>query len=294
MELESRFVGTRSKPLEITVSPRQAMNFAAALYDNNPCYIDDSREGGIVAPPMLAVALTWPLSSKFDTYWQVPEFPEEARQRQVHYNESIIWKRPIRPDETLTIRGEIVAMTPHPAGALITMRYDAAGAARDLVFVEHISGLLRDVVLTDSGAVRDTLPAPVAFPEGNPGGWSVDVDIDPLAAHVYDGCTNIVFPIHTSVAFARLVGLPNPIYHGTATLGLAVREILNREANGDPTRLSAVYCGFRAMVLPGTRIKVAVQSVIETTRERIVAFAVKNSVGATALKHGRVHIRNRD
>ena len=290
MEIDSRYVGMRSKPLTISLSPRQAMNYAAALGDANPHYMDDTRDGGIVAPPMLAVALTWPLSSRFDLYWQDTGLPEEALQRQVHYNESLVWKRPIQPDESLAICGEIVSMSPHASGTLITMRYDASASDKTLVFTEYISGLLRDVILSDGGRKTDRPPAIAAAPEAEVDCWETEIAIDPLAAHVYDGCTDIVFPIHTSAAFAGLVGLPGPIYQGTATLGLAVREILNREGGGNPAALKEVHCGFRGMVFPGTAITVRVSGRERRGREQILYFDVVNESGGHALKYGRLHL----
>ena len=86
--------------------------------------------------------------------------------------------------------------------------------------------------------------------------WETAIPIDPLQPFVYDGCTNIIFPIHTSVSFAHAVGLPGIILQGTATLGYALREITNKEASGNPFELKSAYCRFTGMVLPGTTIRV--------------------------------------
>ncbi len=290
MEIDSRYVGARSQPLTVSLSPRQTMNYAAALGDGNAHYFDDTRSEGICAPPMLAVALTWPLSSRFDRYWGDTDFPVAAQQRQVHYNECLIWERPIVPDETLSLQGEIVAMTPHPGGTLITIRYVAEGRDGAVVFTEYIGGLLRDVSLVDDGRFSDSVPPPIASPDSDGEGWSASIAIDPLAAHVYDGCTDIVFPIHTSVAFARQVGLPDPIYHGTATLGLAVREILNREGGGEPARLREVHGAFRGMVMPGSTITLRVDALHEEADQKILFFTVLNSEGVDAIRNGRVHL----
>ena len=51
MEISSRFVGTPLKPLETQITWRQTTNYAAALGDANPRYLDDERPEGIVAPP---------------------------------------------------------------------------------------------------------------------------------------------------------------------------------------------------------------------------------------------------
>ena len=291
MEIDSRYVGIRSKTMPVSLSPRQTMNYAAALGDNNPHYMDDSRKDGICAPPMLAVALTWPLSSRFDLYWSDSAFPVEIQQRQVHYNESISWARPMRVDESLQIQGEFVSMRPHPAGTLITIRYEARDKSEGLVFTEYIAGLFRGVTLTDNGAENEVSPVITDVPVNTDQGWEKMISIDSLAAHVYDGCAEISFPIHTSVTFARQVGLSNPIYHGTATLGLAVREILDREGGSNPAVLTAVHCGFRGMVFPGTTITLRVHAVMEEKEERVVCFDVLNGEGSFALRGGRVHLK---
>ncbi|HCW51455.1 MAG TPA: hypothetical protein DGR79_05245 [Clostridiales bacterium] len=86
--------------------------------------------------------------------------------------------------------------------------------------------------------------------------WEVPVPIGEEAPYVHDGCTGLSFPIHTSPAFAEAVGLPGIILHGTATLSHAVRELVNREADGEPTRLRTISARFRAMVRPGTVMRV--------------------------------------
>lgn len=289
MQIPSRFTGARSKPYTVALSPRQTMNYAAGLNDANPAYFDDVRPGGILAPPMLAVALTWPLSADFDRWWGETGFPPEARAMQVHYNESIVWNRALRPDDSLTIQGEIAGMRPHPAGTLLAVRYDAADRTGAPVFTEHITGLLRGVALEDGGSGH--APTLEARPDALEPGWETVLPIDPLAAHRYDACADIVFPIHTSVAFARQVGLPGPIYQGTATLGLAAREILNREAEGNPAALAEIHAGFRGMVFPGTEITLRVHGRQLENARKTVYFDVETPDGAQAIRDARAVLR---
>ena len=67
MQVSSSYAGSSSKPLQCEVTWRHAMNYAAAIGDDNPWYFDDEREGGIIAPPMLSVALTWPFGQNART-----------------------------------------------------------------------------------------------------------------------------------------------------------------------------------------------------------------------------------
>ena len=290
MEMTSDIVGLRSRCCETELTWRQTMNYAAAVGDSNPWYLDDQREGGIIAPPMLSVALTWPLLERYPEFWG-DHVPIEIIQRQVHYTERLIWRRPMRPGDKLSIQGELVAIQPHRGGTLMSGCYTATDASGEVVFEEYGGALLRGVRCVDGGRVLRPLPTTPNFPDTGEILWERVVPIDPLAAHVYDGCTNIVFPIHTSVQFARFVGLPGTILHGTATLSIAVREIVNTEAGADPTRLESVSCCFTGMVVPGTQITLRVKAKSCTAERTEIFFDVLNGAGKRALSDGYVLIR---
>lgn len=72
---------------------------------------------------------------------------------------------------------------------------------------------------------------------------------------------------------------------GTATLALAAREIVDREAGGDPGRLKALGCRFSGMVLPGSEIRVRLltKDVKETGH---LFFEVINAEGQRAISQG--------
>ena len=73
------------------------------------------------------------------------------------------------------------------------------------------------------------------------------------AAHVYSECARIWNPIHTDLAVAREAGLSAPILHGSATLALAVSQVIRRDLDGDPTRVREVAARLTGMVsMPST------------------------------------------
>lgn len=287
MELRSDYVGAVSLPYTIEPTWRQTMNYAASVGDANPRYLDDTRPDGIIAPPMMAVALTWGISSDFRTYWPTDDFPYEVLQQQVHYTETLIWHRCIRPGEALRIQGELVGITPHRAGTVMTVCYRATDSGGEPVFTEYIGGMLRDVRCTDKGRALDHLPVIPRGPRVDAPVWEVAIHIDPLAAHVYDGCADITFPIHTSAAFARAVGLPGTILHGTATMSMAVREIVNRELDGDATRVRRLDGMFTGMVPLDSDIAIRLLARREEG-EIDFAFEVLNHENQKAIRNGRL------
>jgi acyl dehydratase len=291
VKLSTDFAGSKLREYRTEVTWRRTMNYAAAVGDNNPVYFNDERAGGVIAPPMFAVALTWPICEKIWEFIQVDDFPKELLVTLVHYTEHLTFHRTVRPGDRLTIQGRIAAILPHKAGALMVLRLAAVDEKGAPVFTEHIGGLLRGVQCLGEAKISEALPEAPAAREGGTPLWESAVFVDPLAPFVYDGCTDIVFPIHTSAAFAHNVGLPNIILQGTATLAFAARELLNREADADPSLLGSIACRFVGMVLPGTRMRIVLLERRADPTGTDLFFTVRNSKGDDVIAGGyaRLH-----
>jgi acyl dehydratase len=287
MEISSKYVNSTLRTRTADITWRMTTNYAASVADKNPRYFDDRHAEGLVAPPMLAVALTWPITADLGGHLENPDFPAEVLATQVHYTEHLIFHRLIRPGDRITIKGRIAAILPHRAGTHCIMQYDALDQNESPVFTEYIGGLLRGVTCTDEGASMGIPQVPDSDDTESPA-WEAPLFVDAMDPYVYDGLTDIVFPIHTSPAFAEMVGLPGIIYQGTATLALAVREIINREAEGDPARLKSLACRFSGMVLPDSRIQVECIH----RRQGDLFFQVINQNGQKAISRGYVRLDN--
>ena len=259
-----------------------------AVKDDNPRYFDDRRPGGIIAPPMFAVSLTWRVIERLGDLMAGSEFPFAVLATQVHYSEHISFVRPVRQDEQLNITGRIASIKPHRAGTVLVMRFEAVDSRGAPVFTEHIGGMLRGVECEGPGRELPGTPmnmAPVSWPET---AEESKLAVEFLFPYIYDGCANIHFPIHTSPVFAEQVGLPGIIVQGTATLALAVREITNRKAGGDSHRVKALSCRFTDMVVPDSEIIVRMANGSQTDSGLPVHFEVVNSDGRRAISHGLV------
>jgi acyl dehydratase len=288
MRINSQLVGTPLKMFKSRITWRDTMNYAAAIKDGNPQYFDDERKEGILAPPMFATAVTWPIIENIPNFIEGNDFPQEILITQVHYTEHIRFHRPLTPGQTLTVRGRIAAVLPHRAGTQIVLCFEALDQHNEPVFTEHNGGMMRGIQCNDSGQGAEALP-PV--PERGAEfrlRWEQRIPIDPLMPFVYDGCTNIVFPIHTSKKFAREVGLPGIILQGTATLALAVTELISREADGKPRKLKEIYCRFTGMVQPGSVIRLKVYGNKDGINAGDLFFDVINHEGQKAISHGYV------
>jgi len=291
MEISSAFAGTRLKPFTTQVDARQTMNYAAAVGDRNPCYFDDRRNAGLAAHPIFPAAITWNITGRIWEYLEAEDFPVDALLTQVHHTETIVHHRPLVPGDRLTIDGVIAAIDSHRSGTRVIIRYAAVDKNGQPVFTEYCGALLRGV--TCVGGDRQVFKLPI-IPAADTTGrsiWQATVDIDPLAAHIYDGCTDIVFPVHTSPNFAVAVGLPGIIYQGTATLALAVREIVDREADRLPSSIRTISGRFTGMVQPGSSIAIRLAG-RRTPAGQALFFEVLTDDGQKAILNGYAKIIN--
>ena len=196
MKISSKLVGTRLKAYHTDISWRHTMNYAAAVGDSNPCYFDDERDQGIIAPPMFCVAVTWPVVERTWRNLDKGDFPAEIMSTLVHYTEHLVFHRPLTPGDSLTLKGEIVAMLPRKAGTLIVIRIDAFDSNGTPVFTEYNGGLFRGVDCEGEGKGKKTLPPIRSREDDGSSFWRSQIHINPLQNFIYDGCTNIAFPIH--------------------------------------------------------------------------------------------------
>ena len=290
MNLNTSLVGTPLKNYQTKINWRETTNYAAAVQDNNPKYFDDRKDKKIVSHPMFAVSVTWPVVSRLEKFIESRDFPKQVLMTQVHYTEHLILHRLIRPGDELSITGTLKAFLPHRAGTHAIICLEAKDRDGDPVFTEYTGAMLRGITCGKGGKAGQIplIPTNETAPKVL---WTSDVYIDPERPYIYDGCTNIEFPIHTSPNFAKMVGLPGIILQGTATLAYAVRELVNYEADKDPARICEIACSFTGMVQPGTNIKVCCTGKKNHEDFIDIFFEVQNNHQDKAVRRGYLKIR---
>lgn len=294
MEIDSFFCGTRLKSYRHKVDWRSTMNYAAAVDDGNDFYFDDLRFDRLVAHPMYCSAVTWPVVERIWEFIEADNFPMEVLATQVHYSEHLRFYRLVSPGDRLHVSGRIAAILAHRSGTRVVIRFDVADDDGNLVFTEHIGSIMRGVKCLGDGKGSEVLPEVPGYEPSSKKQdrgasiWTSEIFIDALRPYVYDGCTDIVFPIHTSRKFSRQMGLPGIILQGTATLAFSLRELINRETGGDPTRIHSLYARFSGMVIPGTTIRINLLNKESVPDGENLYFCVLNQAEEYVIKEGFV------
>ena len=286
--IDTQLVGIPWKKAHRHIGWRETTNYAAATHDMNPLYIDDERDAGIIAPPMFAVTLGWPIGRRIRDYIDVP-YSQEVLDRDVHYTEYIEFHHPIRPGDTgldLEIQPSISAMISQRAGTNVIYKYEVRDKNGTLYHTEYNGTMLRGVECIDGG--KGELPF-VPSPE-HPDQilWEKKIHIDPEQTYLYDAATNIVFAIHTSPKYAHAHDLPNILVTGTYTIAVGVREMINQELGGQAEKVKAINAKLTAMVFPDSDI--TVQFIEKNIRDGFVElhYRILNESGAAALSRGYV------
>jgi len=287
LEVSSDLVGTTFELEARPVTWRSTTAYAAAVADLNRRYFNDTGGRTLIAPPMIAVAITWPVFVR--QFRVVPEslLPEEIVMTAVHASEHLVFRRPIRAGESIAVNGRLISMRPTSAGTYSVTHLDLVDSDGEIVATEFHGAMYRGVDCPDGGREVEAVPPVPGIEASADPDREIPIMIGRGLPYVYDGCTQIINPIHTSPAFAReRAGLPDIVLHGTCSLALAAREIVNVEAAGDPARLETLVCRFSRYIIPGTTARLRILGSLRTNDTLEVHFELLNAEGQAALTGG--------
>lgn len=287
MKIPADIVGTSAGPRVQHLDARWLMAHAAALGETAAEHFDTTRAGGVLAHPLFPVCYEWPLAVDL----RGKTLSDEIAARGVHATHDLtIHRRPCAGDR-LSITAAITAVEPRPPGAYVVMRFETLDADGRPVTTTDYGSLYLGVEC--EGMPRHPSPRPSPRRgEGDRGAptWAAEVPIQANFAHVYTECARIWNPIHTDRAVALAAGLPDIILHGTATLALAVSEVLRREPEGPVLSVARISCRFGGMVRLPSTLRVEGWEAAVTDAGRAVAFQALGADGRPAVREGRVQL----
>jgi len=285
--IDSSLVGSRIKPFQFLVDARQISNYAAAISDLNEVYYLSTKQKILQSHPLFPVRISWGIIKNLSDYLDI-KMPFNLQSQLVHQSEYLQFERLPNPGDTLQLGGEIAALIPHRRGVKIFLKFEYYDQNEQLVLTEYIGSILFGVKCTDSGKGITTIPSVQKIDKPIPI-WNENISIPRSAPFIYDGCTDIVYPIHTDQTFARSMGLPDIILQGTATLAMSISVLLKRELGNDPRMVEVVAGKFTNVVVPPNNL--TVQLLKKTSKE--LFFDVKDQNNQFVIRGGYIRIRGR-
>jgi acyl dehydratase len=288
LTLSASLVGGTAGPYVHDIDARWLMAYAAALEERAPEYFDTTRPEGLVAHPLFSVCYEWPAAVEL----RAKLTSEEIAARSVHATHNLVIHRPVKAGDRLETTATVSHIEPRSPGAYQVSRFETVDRRGQPVTTTEYGSIYRGVSVDPAfapGRPKGSEPTENESSESS-AGWSASVPLSAGLAHVYTECARIWNPIHTDRAVAIDAGLPDIILHGTATLALAVSQVLRREPAEAARRVRRIACRFTGMVrLPST---ITVRALGETTgrASRVITFQVLTENGRPAVSKGFIEI----
>jgi hypothetical protein len=290
LSISNEFVGKPWKVVKKDITWRDTTNYAAALKDTQDCYFDDKKDKKLKTHPMFPVTLGWPLIIDIEDYIDIPKGKEIIGQL-VHFSTYIGFHKMIETPARLVINSQIAQLRPHRKGTEVAFQFTVTDEENQIYHIEYMTCILRDVfcrggekTLPDYPQIIKEIPQEVL--------WKSDlIAVEPELPYIYDGCTGIYNPIHTSPAFAESVGLPGVILQGTATIALGIREVIKKEINGSFDTLHLISAKLNSMVLQNHLLEVQlVKRIVKEDYSEFYFQIYNHTVEVMAVTYGYIRL----
>jgi len=283
MALNQACLGKIYPPITTEVTLDALQNYARACNDDNPRYFDASVPGGIVAPPMFAVVVTWlsVITAMTDTELHADLL------RLLHVAQDIEFLAPIRAGDSIASTGKIASIETHQNGETMALELEARDtrgeAVTRIVFTVFIRGRR-----TAGPAAEAKVDEASPDHGGDRGAPLVTVaqTIDSDQTMRYAEASGDRNPIHVNANIAKMAGLPRIIVHGLCTMAFTARVMVDALCGGDPTRLKRLAVRFSRPVLPGDTITTRVWAAGDRDGRQLFAYETSNSDGLAVIRGG--------
>jgi acyl dehydratase len=272
MGLNADLVGREydSGTFEVTADRIEA--YARATNDLNERYLS----GDVVASPI------FPIVPAFEYLGKAALDPELNADimRLVHGEEEHVLHKPVKPGDTLQLKGVLESVEQKETGETFTVKVDITNQNGELVAELRATSFIR-------GSGGGGAKAPLGETQKPEIVYEEATKVDDDQTYRYAEASGDHNPIHLDENTARMVGLPGIINHGMCTMAIATKAAVDGLAGGDPTRIKKVSVRFSKPVLPGQELTTRFWKLADSGS---YGFETYNPDGAAVIKNGRVDV----
>lgn len=285
MPISSQIVGEVSSVIRDSVEDRWVMNYAAAVDDRNPVFLDN-RGLAIPAHPAYVSQLEWqPLVDVLQAVGDRAGMSAGERMRGVHSFNDTKLPEPIHAGDELSCSASIVGVEQRRSGARVSFDISTTNQHNHLVAVSRTVTIFRGVDVADGDVAPQHWDGAGVDLQAVPS-RAESIPLGPFAAHVFSECARDYNPIHTDLKVATRAGLPGLILHGTGTFAYALTSLTNHEGGGDPTSVRRIRGRLGAMVLCPSDMTLKVFA--DPTSEQRFGFQILNDQSEPAIDDGLI------
>jgi len=275
MPLNKAFVGKVYSDADAwTVEADATRAYAAATNTSNPFYVDSSRAGGIMAPPIYGVVYQFLALG-------LPMFDQELgvnMLRLVHGEQDMRFTHAVKPGDVIKTSATIQNITDKTSGELLDVALKSVNQRGETV-CETLTGLFirgrtRGAKKEDVERVEEVSPTGKVVME-------TKLEVAKDQSLRYADASGDHNPIHKDPDMAKAAGLPDIILHGMCGMAFVQNAIIDGLCGGDPNRLKRLKVRFAKPVMNGDTLTI---KAFETGTPGTVAVEVYNPAGVPVIR----------
>jgi acyl dehydratase len=280
MALNKSLVGKQYPPQQYKITAEEAKKYAYGYNETCPLFLDEAREGGIIAPPMFGVKYAGaPFAQAFFDPDLNVDFP-----RLVHGEHSMTFHAPVRPGDLITSVGTIASIEEKSTGEIFVVDVHARNQLDQAVLDMSGTFFIRGA-RSGSDKKKGAEEHPVRAYD-----FTQTMKVEEDQTYRYAEGSGDYNPIHVNPEFARSVGLPGIILQGLCTMAFCFKAIQDECCGGDPLRIKRLKVRFAKPILPLDTV--TTRGWVEQAHGGVTILAVEavNQRGEVVLRDGRAEI----
>jgi acyl dehydratase len=261
------------------VKENQTRLYAKATNDANPYYVDDAREGGVIAPVLFPVRILYDIqfAAMLD-----PELNVDVMML-LYGSQDMRFHAPIHPGDIIETKAEISKFEDKETGEIFDLKQ---WCVRD---GEPVTEVTSRFFIRKPGAKRSK-PKEKEEPALPELMFSEPMTVREDQTEDYALASKDTNPIHLDEAIAKSAGLKGRILHGLCSMAFASQAMVKHACDGVPTRLRRLKVRFGKPIFLGDTVTTQAWRVDESDDALLLGFQVVNQDGVVVLTQGEAEV----
>lgn len=277
MGLNRECLGKQYKPQTFEVTAEHAKKYALSYNEDNPWFLDESREGGIIAPPLFGVVYSGPsvASAMFDQELNV-NFAYL-----VHGEQDMYYLRVVKPGDKITSVSWVDKIEEKATGEILSVGVRSWNQKGEDILFSYYSFFIRDPQKKKEKKEGEKKESEIPEPEK-----TAKMKVKDDQSYVYADASGDHNPIHVDENFAKSVGFKSVILQGLCTMAFTSKAVIDSYADRDPSRLKRLKVRFSKPVYLGDELETRMWTVGEAGPRKVINYLTVNQDGVPVILNG--------
>jgi acyl dehydratase len=274
--LNRELLGKEYPPQGYDITAEETKKYAYGYNEDLSMFLDESRPGGLVAPPMFGVKYAGLCIAQafFDQDLGV-NFA-----RLVHGEQSMEFLAPVKPGDKISSVGRIARIEQKSTGEIFAVETSSRNQTGIPVLKQTATFFIRGKQPESTQKKRVQKPAERDYL------FTQDMQVKHDQTYIYAEGSGDHNPIHVDPAFAKQVGLPGIILQGLCTSAFCFKAIQDNVCGKDPAKVQSLQVRFARPVLPLDTVTTRAWIEDKMSGRTALGFDAVNQKGDIVIRNG--------